>query len=70
MMTLSCSLTFVNIPYGCENKLCWEELLQLISAIMLKSAITFYNSILNTYTGEVFVTSLRSYGYGICMTLG
>ena len=44
--------------------------MHLLSAILIKAAITIYNSILNTYTGEVYVTSLRSYGYGFCMTLG
>lgn len=44
--------------------------MHLFSAILLKAAITFYNSLLNTYTGEVYVTSVRSYGYGFCMTFG
>ena len=44
--------------------------MHILSAILIKAAITIYNSILNTYTGEVYVTSLRSYGYGFCMTLG
>lgn len=44
--------------------------MHLLSAILIKASITIYNSMLNTYTGEAYVTTIRSYGYGICMTFG
>lgn len=37
---------------------------------ILKFSTTFYMTTLNTYTGEVYPTSVRTNGYGVCMTFG
>lgn len=71
-MTMAAMLSIVNIPQYCYNPniICLQQIFHLLSAVLIKAAITIYNSMLNTYTGEVYVTTLRSYGYGFCMTLG
>ncbi|CAD8099970.1 unnamed protein product [Paramecium primaurelia] len=69
-MILSATLSYIDIPSECQGSLCWQQILHLLSAILIKASITIYNSMLNTYTGEAYVTTVRSYGYGVCMTFG
>jgi len=38
--------------------------------VILKFGIQIYITILITYSSEVYPTSLRAKGYGLCMTIG
>ncbi len=73
---------FIRLPELCymeDAKCIYQKLIHMSMAFVfilifklkiLKFATTCYMTTLNTYTGEVYPTKVRTNGYGICMTFG
>lgn len=72
LIILPLLLFIVKIPDQCyiEASMCYQEILTIFIAFLLKFSITFFAVILITYTSEFYPTTLRSQGYGMCMTIG
>jgi hypothetical protein len=72
-ITVACLYYFV-VPTPAECSVaevyCLQEFFNVVIVIFLKFTMTIYMTTLNTYTGEVYPTTVRVYGYGICMTFG